>query len=355
MIDDAASSAESLADYDFSLPAELIAQRPSRRRRDSRLLYLETAGAAPDDRGFFSLVDLVEAGDLLVFNDTRVIPARLIGQKATGGEVEILLERILDEKTAWVQIRANRPLRIGKPILVPGAELTVEAREAGFYRLRIEHGPEMMALFEKSGSVPLPPYIDRPADSDDQDRYQTVYARSPGAVAAPTAGLHFDSAMLEELRRKRIKLGFLTLHVGAGTFQPIRSEAVSEHRMHAERVAVSDSLVTQIEAAKSAQHRVIAVGTTVVRALETAALSGRLSPYDGESRLFIRPGHPFRVVDAILTNFHLPRSTLLLLMAAFMGREPLLSAYRHAVRERYRFYSYGDAMFVGRGKEKREF
>lgn len=333
-------------DYDFQLPPELIAQRPLEKRRDSRLLRVPAAQGALEHHSFSDIVSLVDAGDLLVFNDTRVIPARLRGHKASGGQVELLLERVLDESSALVQMRASRAPRPGQVVLVPGAELEVVDRERNFFRIRIRHGPTVQQLFERRGQIPLPPYIQRQADAEDLDRYQTVYARESGAVAAPTAGLHFDQQLLSQLREQGVATGFLTLHVGAGTFAPVRSATIDAHEIHKERIEVSAELVAQVGAAKTAGRRVVAVGTTVVRALESAALSGELKPYSGETGLYITPGYRFKVVDTIVTNFHLPRSTLLIMLAAFIGRERLLDVYQQAVQERYRFYSYGDAMLV---------
>jgi len=336
----------SIDDYDFELPTELIAQRPAETRRGSRLLRVSASHARFDDHQFDALPGFVEKNDLLVFNDTRVIPARLFGKKASGGQIEVLLERIESADTALVQIRASRAPRPGQPLLVPGAELTVVERDQRFFRVRVAHGPNIAMLFQESGQIPLPPYIDREADDLDLDRYQTVYARELGAVAAPTAGLHFDEAMFGELERQGIATGFLTLHVGAGTFQPVQSETIDDHKIHTERVRVSDQLVDQILATRASGGRVIAIGTTVVRALETLAARGEIRPFDGNSDIFIKPGHEFGIVDGMLTNFHLPRSTLLVLVAAFLGRPKTLAAYHHAIQSGYRFYSYGDAMWI---------
>lgn len=335
-----------LDDYDFQLPPELIAQRPMPQRRGSRLLRVPAAPAALVHHHFSDIVALVRPGDLLVFNDTRVIPARLQGKKASGGQVELLLERVLDDTTALVQMRASRPARDGQVVLVPGAELEVVDRDRNFFRIRVRHGPSVQQLFEKRGQIPLPPYINRAADDDDAERYQTVYARTSGAVAAPTAGLHFDDALIAQLGDCGVLTGFLTLHVGAGTFAPVRSDAIADHDIHKERIHVSPELVAQIDATKAAGGRVVAVGTTVVRALESAAQTGRVQAFSGETGLYITPGYQFAVVDTILTNFHLPRSTLLIMMAAFIGRERLIDVYEQAVAQRYRFYSYGDAMLV---------
>jgi len=339
-------SSQSIDDFDFDLPEDLIAQRPATTRRGSRLLKVSASTDALVDLQFYEIVSLLQREDLLIFNDTRVIPARIFGKKASGGQIEMLLERIESEATALVQIRASRAPKPGQPLLIPGAELTVVEREQRFFRVRVAHGPDIQTLFKERGHIPLPPYIDRDADEDDLDRYQTVYAREPGAVAAPTAGLHFDDEMFGELEKLGIETGFLTLHVGAGTFQPIQNSTVDEHEIHSERIRVSDELIEKIIATRARGGRVIAVGTTVVRALETIGARGEICAFDGDSDIYIKPGHQFSLVDAMLTNFHLPRSSLLVLVSAFIGRERVLRAYRHAVMRGYRFYSYGDAMWV---------
>jgi S-adenosylmethionine:tRNA ribosyltransferase-isomerase len=288
---------------------------------------------------------LLEPRDLLVFNDTRVIPARVHGRKASGGRIELLLERAEGARRALVHARASKGLREGAVIALPGGySARMLGREGDLYRLEFS-GP-VLPFFEAHGEMPLPPYIARAASPEDRERYQTVYARHPGAVAAPTAGLHFDAALLQALEAAGVRRAFVTLHVGAGTFQPLRVDDIDAHVMHAERVSVSAATCEAVAATRAAGRRVIAVGTTVVRSLEAAAAGGRLEPLQGETRLFIRPGYRFRVVDALLTNFHLPESTLLMLCAALVGREALLAAYAHAVRARYRFFSYGDAMFL---------
>ncbi len=336
------------SDFSYTLPDELIARYPPTQRGGGRLLHFEGASGALRDRLFAELPELLRAGDLLVLNDTRVVPARLHGSKDSGGRVEILLERISGPRSALVQVRASKPARAGSRIAFDGGgEARVLGREGEFVELEFDVEP--LDLFERQGEVPLPPYLDRAAETLDRDRYQTVYAREPGAVAAPTAGLHFDQAMLARCRSAGVRLVSLTLHVGAGTFQPLRVDEIADHVMHAERVAVGAEVCAEVAAVRARGGRVVAVGTTVVRALETAAAAsdgGGLQPFAGESRLFIVPGYRFRVVDALLTNFHLPESTLLMLVSAFAGREPTLAAYRHAVAERYRFFSYGDAMFV---------
>ena len=330
----------SLADFHYELPPELIAQQPAAQRSGSRMLCLNPLR----DARIADFPAELNPGDLLVFNDTRVIPARLHGEKDTGGKVEILIERLLGEREALAQVRASKAPRAGARLNVDGARIEVLGREGEFFRLRSDEA--LMGLLERAGHVPLPPYIARPDAVADRERYQTVFARAPGAVAAPTAGLHFDEALLAEIRARGVDTGFITLHVGAGTFQPVRVQNLAEHRMHREQASVSPLLCEQVAAARSRGGRLVAVGTTVVRALETAALGGTLRPFDGETDIFITPGFQFRAVDALLTNFHLPESTLLMLVCAFAGRERVLAAYAHAVRERYRFFSYGDAMFI---------
>jgi len=333
------------ADFHYELPDDLIARYPTPRRRDSRLLHLEGSSGAVTDRQFDDLPQLLRRGDLLVFNDTRVVPARLFGQKQTGGRVEVLLERVLDAGRALVQLRASKPPEIGSKIrLAGGSTATVAGREDEFWVLDFAEAPG--AVFERWGEMPLPPYMKRAADASDRERYQTVYARAPGAVAAPTAGLHFDEDLLAACQVAGLASAHVTLHVGAGTFQPVRVDEVSEHRMHAERAIVPAEVCDAVRACRERGGRVVAVGTTAVRALESAATTGRIAAYSGDTRLFITPGFKFRVVDALVTNFHLPESTLLMLVAALAGREHVLGAYRHAVQQRYRFFSYGDAMFV---------
>ncbi len=340
-----------LEDFQYELPPELIAQRPLPERSASRLLVLDGATGAFTDRRFRELPGLLAPGDLLVFNDTRVIPARLFGRKETGGAVEVLVERILGPREALAHVRASKPPRPGTRLrLEGGAVCRVLGREADLFRLTLTAGAEdFAALLERHGRMPLPPYIRREADPADRARYQTVYARVPGAVAAPTAGLHFDEAVLAALAARGIARAHVTLHVGAGTFQPVRTARIEDHRMHAERVEVPEATCAAVAEARARGGRVVAVGTTVVRALESAAdAAGRVRPLRGETRLFIRPGYRFRVVDVLLTNFHLPGSTLLMLVCAFGGHTHVMAAYRHAVAARYRFYSYGDAMLVFR-------
>ncbi len=337
------------SDFRFDLPPELIAQYPSASRRESRLLVVDGAGGGVQDRRFDQLGSLLNAGDLLVMNDTRVIKARLAARKATGGKVEMLVERVIDARRVLAHLRASRSPGVGSRLLIDDrVEALVCGRCDDLFELELELESDYTvdALLKESGRVPLPPYIRRDPELLDEERYQTVYARENGAVAAPTAGLHFDAAMLEELRGTGISTTFITLQVGAGTFQPLRSDDIDEHVMHSEFARVSAEVCEQVAETRSRGGRVVAVGTTSVRALESAAAGGELVPFEGETRLFIRPGHAFRCVDALLTNFHLPESTLLMLICAFAGFERVLGAYRHAVAEGYRFFSYGDAMFL---------
>jgi S-adenosylmethionine:tRNA ribosyltransferase-isomerase len=332
-------------DFHFDLPPDLIAQWPTERRSDSRLLALDGA-AGWRDLKFRDFPALLQRGDLLVFNDTRVIPARVFGVKESGGRVEILLERAVTENTALVHLRASKGLKSNAVVKLPGGHTASMLGRAGEL-FRLQFSCEVKAFFETHGEMPLPPYIDRAAQSADRERYQTVYARQAGAVAAPTAGLHFDADTFAELEAREIRHAFVTLHVGAGTFAPLRVEDIDAHEMHEEYMTVPEATCDAINATRAAGGRVVAVGTTVVRSLETAACDLRgMAPYQGATRIFIRPGHKFRAVDAILTNFHLPESTLLMLCSAFVGRETLLAAYAHAVQARYRFFSYGDAMFL---------
>jgi S-adenosylmethionine:tRNA ribosyltransferase-isomerase len=333
------------ADFHYELPTRLIAQAPLERRSASRLLVLDGRDGRIEDRRFSDLPQLLRAGDLLVVNDTRVVQARVHARKATGGRVELLLERALDERRGLFQARASKPLREGAELLLAGAG---RARVLASHEdlIEIEFSEPLADYLARHGEVPLPPYIDRQPDAADRERYQTVFARADGAVAAPTAGLHFDDDLLRDLASAGIGRSGVTLHVGAGTFQPVRAENLDDHRMHAERIEVTPETCAAIADTRARGGRVIAVGTTVVRSLETAATSGELRPFQGETTLFIRPGHVFRVADVLITNFHLPESTLLMLVCAFGGHANVLQAYAHAVRERYRFFSYGDAMLV---------
>jgi S-adenosylmethionine:tRNA ribosyltransferase-isomerase len=334
------------SDFHYELPAELIAQVPLRQRSDSRLLCYDRQSKALHDRRFSDLPDLLEPGDLLVFNNTRVIPARLFGTKASGGKIEILVERLLSGTECLAQVRASKSPRPGGTLLLEdGSRIHVLAREGGFFHLQAVDG-DLMELLQRHGHMPLPPYITREDTDNDRSRYQTVFAETPGAVAAPTAGLHFDEALLERLKNTGIESTTVTLHVGAGTFQPVRAEDIEDHQMHAEWLEVSQQACDDIAAARARGGRVIAVGTTAVRSLETAAQGDSLQPFCGDSRIFIYPPYRFRAVDAMITNFHLPESTLLMLVSAFAGREEMLAAYRHAVKQSYRFFSYGDAMLL---------
>jgi S-adenosylmethionine:tRNA ribosyltransferase-isomerase len=337
-----------LSDFDFELPPELIAQRPLPRRSASRLLALDGNTGATMDLRFDVLPTLLRPGDLLVLNDTRVIPARLFARKGTGGRVEILLERLRGDRQASAWVRASKAPKPGSElILEAGERIEVLGRDDDLFLLRAVDA-DFAELMKRHGHMPLPPYIARADDGEDRARYQTLFAREDGAVAAPTAGLHFDAEVLGALERLGVDTARVTLHVGSGTFQPVRSEDLDRHRMHAEWLRVDPGVCAQIAAARARGGRVVAVGTTTVRSLETAAAGGELMPFEGESRLFIRPGYRFRVVDAMVTNFHLPRSTLLMLVSAFAGHQHIMAAYRHAVASRYRFFSYGDAMFLTR-------
>jgi len=334
------------SDFRFELPPELIAQHPLAERTASRLLCLDRVSGAVTHRGFREFPGLLRAGDLLVFNDTRVIPARLYARKETGGKAEILIERVLGERRCLAQLRVSKKPAPGAVLVLEnGARLRVRGRQGEFFELEMKAQTLAQAMAE-TGHMPLPPYIQRQDELQDRDRYQTVYASRPGAVAAPTAGLHFDADMLEDLAAAGVAMARVTLHVGAGTFQPVRAERIEHHRMHAERIEVSAAVCDAVSAARARGGRVVAVGTTAVRSLETAARGGDLQPFTGDSRLFIYPGYEFRCVDALLTNFHLPESTLLMLVCAFAGSAAVLAAYRAAVAEGYRFFSYGDAMFI---------
>ncbi|WP_206861253.1 tRNA preQ1(34) S-adenosylmethionine ribosyltransferase-isomerase QueA [Lysobacter changpingensis] len=340
------------SDFHYHLPPELIAQAPLPERSASRLLVVPPAHGDAFDRGFQDRVfrelpELLQPGDLLVFNDTRVIPARLYGQKSTGGRVEILIERLLGGHEVRAQLGVSKSPKEGARIaLDAGGEAEVLGREGEFYRLHFHVAESLEKYLLHAGRLPLPPYIQREAGHDDDTRYQTVFAREVGAVAAPTAGLHFDQALLDALKARGVDFGHVTLHVGAGTFQPVRVDELDQHVMHSEWLNVGAALIEQIRRTRAAGGRVIAVGTTVVRALESAMHEGELHPYAGETRLFILPGYRIRSVDALITNFHLPESTLLMLVSAFAGKARVFAAYDHAIAERYRFFSYGDAMLL---------
>ena len=330
-------------EFHYDLPAELIAQQPLSERTASRLLVVD--GDLTEDRRFSDLPGLLRAGDLLVLNDTRVIRARLRGRKPTGGQVEMLLERITGTRTATAQIKASRSPRAGSELrLANGASARVLGRRGSLFRL--EFNADIAPLLEAHGEVPLPPYIRRSAAPEDRARYQTVYARDDGSVAAPTAGLHFDADLIQALHERGVETAYLTLHVGIGTFAPVRTQRIEDHRLHSEWCRVTPELCALVQRARQQGGRVVAVGTTTVRALESAARGGELKAFEGNTALFIRPGYRFRVADALVTNFHLPESSLLMLVCAFAGRDRMLAAYRHAVAQRYRFFSYGDAMLI---------
>jgi S-adenosylmethionine:tRNA ribosyltransferase-isomerase len=341
-------SVYTLADFAFDLPPELIAQAPAPTRTGSRLLHV--AGTRLADLNFADLPNLLRAGDLLVFNDTRVIKARVAAWKPTGGKVEIMVERVVADDEAWVQLRASHAPAIGGRLLLPGeATATVVARGDRFWRLRFAGTEGLVAWLDRHGDIPLPPYIARRPGEDDDARYQTVYAREPGAVAAPTAGLHFDEPMLAALARKGVAHAFVTLHVGAGTFAPVKSDDLAQHRMHSEWYRIPDETAQRVRATRLRGGRIVAVGTTSLRALESAVGEDDVKAGYGETSLFVTPGFRFRVVDTLLTNFHLPKSTLLMLVAAFAGYENIRAAYAHAIAARYRFFSYGDAMLLDPG------
>ena len=334
-------------DFDFELPERLIAQHPPKLRGASRLLHIGLAGL--EDKTFFDLPSLLNEHDVLILNDTRVLKARLFGKKATGGQIEVMVERVLGEHEVLAKVRASKSPKAGSTFELSDA-VTVEVlgREDEFFHLRFACEAPVEAVLERYGKLPLPPYITHAAEAEDDERYQTVFAREQGAVAAPTAGLHFDEAMLDTLRGKGVVIAYVTLHVGAGTFQPVRAENVEEHVMHSERYSVPQATVDAIRQAKEKGGRVVSVGTTSLRALESAAAGGELKAGSGETRIFITPGYRFKVIDVLLTNFHLPRSTLLMLVCAFGGMQKLIAAYQHAVQNEYRFFSYGDAMLIER-------
>ncbi len=335
------------SDFNYKLPPELIAQAPLPERSASRLLVMDGARQRFEDRMFTDLIDYLEAGDVLVFNDTRVIPARLYGRKETGGKVEVLVERVVSDHVVLAHVRASKAPKAGaRLVLEEKVEVVMKGRQGELFELEFQTAQNVFDVLERYGHIPLPPYIQRADDLHDRDRYQTVFADKPGAVAAPTAGLHFDEAMLERLRHKGVETVFVTLHVGAGTFQPVRAERLEDHVMHGEYVDVGEEACRAIAAAQRRGGRIVAVGTTAVRSLESASQSGKLLPFAGETRLFITPGYKFKTVDLLITNFHLPESTLLMLVSAFGGYEHTMATYRHAVEAGYRFFSYGDAMLV---------
>ena len=334
-------------EFSYQLPEELIAQFPTEQRGNSRLLAMVCPSGELTDLEFSNFPGLLKAGDLLVFNDTRVIPARLFGNKETGGKVEILLERILDNQQMLAQVRASKSPKPGSMIhLQGGIRLELMERQEDMFVLDVIGEMSVLELLQQVGHIPLPPYIQRDDDVEDIERYQTVYAKKPGAVAAPTAGLHFTDKLMQEITEQGIDSVYVTLHVGAGTFQPVRVDNIEEHQMHSEYLEVSADVCEKVKQCKARGGRVIAVGTTAVRCLETAAQASELKPYQGETDIFIYPGYEFKVIDALITNFHLSESTLLMLVSAFAGRDNIMDAYQHAIDEAYRFFSYGDAMFL---------
>ncbi|WP_347253171.1 tRNA preQ1(34) S-adenosylmethionine ribosyltransferase-isomerase QueA [Leminorella grimontii] len=346
-----------VSDFSFELPESLIARYPQKQRSACRLLGLNGESGELSDGVFTDVLDKLEAGDLLVFNNTRVIPARLFGRKASGGKIEMLVERVLDDHRVLAHVRASKAPKPGAQLLLGDDEsipATMVARHDALFEVRFDDGRDVLAILNAAGHMPLPPYIDRPDEEADRELYQTVYSEKPGAVAAPTAGLHFDEPLLEALRQKGVEMAFVTLHVGAGTFQPVRVDDVKEHVMHSEYAEVPQDVVDTVLACKARGNRVIAVGTTSVRSLESAAQAsgeGELQPFFNDTAIFIYPGYRFRVIDALITNFHLPESTLIMLVSAFAGYANTMKAYRQAVEKQYRFFSYGDAMFITRNPQ----
>ncbi|MEC5317967.1 tRNA preQ1(34) S-adenosylmethionine ribosyltransferase-isomerase QueA [Brenneria populi subsp. brevivirga] len=346
-----------VADFSFELPESLIAHYPQAQRSGCRLLSLDGPTGDLTHGVFTDLLNKLEAGDLLVFNNTRVIPARLFGRKASGGKLEVLIERVLDEHRALAHVRASKAPKPGAELLLgddDSVRATMTARHDALFELRFDDPRDVLSILNDIGHIPLPPYIDRPDEESDRELYQTVYSQRPGAVAAPTAGLHFDEPMLAALREKGVEMAFVTLHVGAGTFQPVRVDAIEEHVMHAEYAEVPQEVVDAVLACKARGNRVVAVGTTSVRSLESAAQASRdapIAPFFGDTRIFIYPGYHYRIIDALVTNFHLPESTLIMLVSAFAGYRHTMSAYRQAVAAQYRFFSYGDAMFITRNPQ----
>jgi len=336
-------------DFSFQLPEELIAQTPLTERSQSRLLKLDKHSGQTTDLTFKGILNELDAGDLLVFNNTKVIPARLLAQKVSGGKIEVFLERVLNDYQAKALLKSNKSVKLGSSVVFDGTEkLRVTAKQGMFYLVEAINGTRLSDLMMQHGHMPLPPYITRDADQLDDERYQTVYADSEhaGAVAAPTAGLHFDDELLQAIKDKGVQMAFVTLHVGAGTFQPVKTEDIQSHQMHKEWLSVDQNVCNQVKLAQQQGHRVIAVGTTAVRCLETAAISGEIKPFVGDTQIFIYPGYTFKIIDGLITNFHLPESTLVMLVSALAGRESILSAYQHAIDKNYRFFSYGDAMLI---------
>lgn len=336
-------------DFDFYLPEALIAQHPTKNRSASRLLRLDGNTGSIQDAMFTNLLEALNSGDLLVLNDTRVIKARLFGEKLTGGKIEVMIERVVDAHHALAQIKASRAPKAGSKLVIAGkVEAEVIGRQEDLFLLQFNDSHEVMDILDLHGSLPLPPYITHAADADDETRYQTVFAKHAGAVAAPTAGLHFDDTMLNQLKAKGVNIAFVTLHVGAGTFKPVKTELIADHKMHSEIYTIPQATIDLIAATRTNGGKVTAVGTTALRALESAAQQQALQAGQGETAIFITPGYSFKVVDRLLTNFHLPKSTLLMLVSAFAGFENTMRAYRHAIEKQYRFFSYGDAMLIER-------
>lgn len=343
-----------VSDFDFDLPDELIARYPQPQRTASRLLQLDGNSGALTDGKFTDVLDLVQPGDLVVFNNTRVIPARVFGRKESGGKIEVLVERVLDEHSILAHVRASKSPKPGNALFLgenDEYQATMVARHDALFEIHFEHEKGVFDILNEIGHMPLPPYIDRPDEDADKERYQTVYNQKPGAVAAPTAGLHFDNELLDKIKAKGVEFAYVTLHVGAGTFQPVRVDDINDHHMHSEYVEVPQEVVDAINATKARGGRIVAVGTTSVRSLESAAQDAKqkgteLAPFFGDTEIFIYPGYEYQLVDVLITNFHLPESTLIMLVSAFAGYEKVMNAYQHAVNKEYRFFSYGDAMFV---------
>ncbi len=334
------------SDFNFDLPKELIAQHPSKERTGSRLLALNKHTGETQDLQFPDIIEFLNKGDLLVFNNTKVIPARLFGKKITGGKVEVFIERLLNDNSAIAMFKSSKAIKLGTPIYFNEQTIVPTARKGMFFLIETQNDASLTELMDEFGHMPLPPYIQRDDELEDKSRYQTVYAKEKGAVAAPTAGLHFDEELLQQIKEKGINTAYVTLHVGAGTFQPVKTDSINDHIMHKEWLQVSDGVSELVKQTKASGNKVIAVGTTAVRCLETASQSGKIKAYTGDTNIFIYPGYQFKVVDKLLTNFHLPESTLIMLVSAMCGRENTLNAYKHAVEEKYRFFSYGDGMFI---------
>ncbi len=333
-------------DFHFDLPKELIAQHPTKQRTQSRLLALNKNSGETQDLEFPDIIEFLNKGDLLVFNNTKVIPARLYGKKITGGKVEVFIERLLNDNAAIAMFKSSKAIKLGTPIYFNEQTILPTAKKGMFFLIETQNDASLTELMDEFGHMPLPPYIQRKDELEDKSRYQTVYAKEKGAVAAPTAGLHFDEELLQQIEDKGINTAYVTLHVGAGTFQPVKTDSINDHIMHKEWLHLSDEVAQLVKQTKAAGNKVIAVGTTAVRCLETASQSGEIKAYTGDTNIFIFPGYQFKVVDKLLTNFHLPESTLIMLVSAMCGRENTLNAYKHAVEEKYRFFSYGDGMFI---------